>query len=259
TIDADCRAPHGWISGMVGRFDSELELAAGEVIVKGKGILAMFESLEFTGIQAMSAGCMNMGFPLTCNGANLAYRRSAFDRVKGFEGVGGLVSGDDDLLMQKIARDGHQRVAFITGKNTAVRVGAVKNVREFLSKRTRWASKITGYPSGAAIIFLASVFLFFAVVPLGILSWMAGLMGGASLMAGLGMKIAGDLLLAGRGAIKSGNSKLLLVFPLAEIFHIPYILYVTVRGYFGTFEWRGRKTGAFAENSERMINGRRLD
>ena len=259
TVDADCRVPHGWIGGIVGRFDSERELAAGEVIIEGRGVLAMLESLEFTGIQAMAAGCMNMGFPLTCNGANLAYRRSAFERVKGFEGVGGLVSGDDDLLMQKIALGGPERVVFVTGKDTAVRVGAVKSVREFFSKRTRWASKIRAYPSGAAILFLAAVFSFFCAAPLGILFWMAGFMGGASLATGLGMKIAGDFLLAGHGALKAGKPKLLLIFPLAEIFHIPYILFVTVKGYFGTFEWRGRKTGAFTENREQMIDGRRLD
>jgi cellulose synthase/poly-beta-1,6-N-acetylglucosamine synthase-like glycosyltransferase len=259
TVDADCRTPRGWIRGMVSRFDSEVELAAGEVIVEGRGMLAMLETLEFTGIQAMAAGCMNMGFPLTCNGANMAYRRTAFERVKGFEGVGGLVSGDDDLLMQKIARGGPHRVAFVTGRETAVHVGAVKNVGEFLAKRTRWASKISGYPSGAAIVFLSAVFLFFVAVPLGLLAWIAGWTGYESVAAGLGMKTAGDLLLAGSGVLKAGKPLLLLVFILAEILHIPYILFVAVRGYFGVFEWRGRRTGAFASDREQVINGRRLD
>jgi cellulose synthase/poly-beta-1,6-N-acetylglucosamine synthase-like glycosyltransferase len=259
TVDADCRVPNGWIRGMVSRFDSEIELAAGEVMIEGKGILAWLETLEFTGIQAMAAGCMNMGFPLTCNGANMAYRRSAFDRVKGFEGIAGLVSGDDDLLMQKIARGGTQRVAFVTGKNTAVRVGAVKNTNEFISKRIRWASKIRAYPSGEAIFFLSAVFIFFAAALMGIISFPFGLIRFDSIAAGLGMKITGDLLLAGTGAIKAGKPGLLFIFPFAEILHIPYILFVTVRGYFGVFEWRGRKTGAFATRQERSIDGRQLD
>ena len=250
TVDADCRVPVGWIRGMVGRLDKTVELAAGEVMVEGRGMLAMLETLEFTGIQAMAAGCMNMGFPLTCNGANMAYRRAAFERVKGFEGVGGLVSGDDDLLMHKIARGGLNRVAFVTGRETAVTVGAVKHVGEFLSKRTRWASKIRAYPSGAAIVFLSAVFLFFAAALVGFLSWIAGLTGCISLAAGMGMKTAGDFLLAGTGVLKAGKPLLLMVFPLAEILHIPYILFVTVRGYFGTFEWHGRRTGAFAADGE---------
>jgi hypothetical protein len=179
--------------------------------------------------------------------------------VKGFEGVGGLVSGEDDLLMQKIARGGPHRVAFVTGRETAVHVRAVKNAGEFLAKRTRWASKIKGYPSGAAIVFLSAVFLFFAAVPAGLFALSAGLMGYGSLAAGLSMKMTGDLLLAGSGVLRSGKPLLLLVFLLAEILHIPYILFVTVRGYFGSFEWRGRRTGAYASDREQVIDGKRLD
>jgi glycosyltransferase involved in cell wall biosynthesis len=250
TVDADCRVPSGWIRGMAARLGKTVELAAGEVVVEGKGILATLEILEFAGIQAMAAGCMNRGFPLTCNGANMAYYRATFERVNGFAGVGGLVSGDDDLLMHKIARGGTSRVAFVTGNETAVRVRAVKNVGEFLSKRIRWASKIRGYPKGKAIVFLSAIFLFFAAAIAGFLSWAAGLTGFISLAAGMGMKTAGDLLLAGTGVLKTGRPMLLMVFPLAEILHIPYILFVTVRGYFGTFEWHGRKTGAFAADGE---------
>ena len=39
-----------------------------------------------------------------CNGANLAYERKAFFEVNGFTGIDHIASGDDMLLMQKIAQ-----------------------------------------------------------------------------------------------------------------------------------------------------------
>ena len=80
TTDADCRVSSGWVKGIIKFFKPEVDLVAGYVTVEGGGFLGCLEALELTGIQAMAAGFMNAGFPITCNGANLAYRRSAFER-----------------------------------------------------------------------------------------------------------------------------------------------------------------------------------
>ena len=166
TVDADCRVHSGWVCGMVGHFTPGIDLAAGEVIVEGGGILGWIEALEFTSIQMMAAGLMNISLPVTCNGANLAYRRSAFERVGGFEGIGSMVSGDDDLLMQKIAAGRASSVIYTDSAKTKVHVKAHRTVRGFLEQRTRWASKIAGYPSRLAIVVLSIIFAFFVAVVL---------------------------------------------------------------------------------------------
>ncbi len=251
TVDADCRVPRKWVSEIVRHFTPETELVAGAVMVEGHGIRAGLEALEFTGIQAMAAGMMNLGFPITCNGANLAYRRSSFERVDGFQGIGKLVSGDDDLLMQKIARGNASRVVFLTGKETAVRVNAAGSLRELLMKRVRWASKIKGYPSVPAIALLALFFIFFAAVPVGLVCAASGFTGFGPLAFGYGLKTAGDLLLTSRGLADMGMRRHLRLFPLAELLHAPYIIGVTLKGFFGGFEWRGRRTGAYSGEMER--------
>ena len=242
TTDADCRAPRNWVSGMVKRFTPGVDLVAGMVVVEGTGLFGRLEALESTGIQCMAAGLMNAGFPVTCNGANLAYRRAAFDRVKGFEGVGTVVSGDDDMLMQKIARS--SGVVFAVEPDTAVRTAAAASLSRFFNQRARWASKTAHYPSSAARGLLAMFFVFFT----GMVVWLAAaLLGQASfgpLLAALGLKAAGDLLLTGYGVLNTGRPGLMLVFPLAECIHVPYIISVVLKGVFGSFEWRGRRTGA---------------
>ncbi len=244
TVDADCRAPANWIADMVARFRSGVDLVAGEIIVEDGGLMGRFEALEFTGIQMMSAGLMNAGFPITCNGANLAYRRSAFERAGGYDGIGRVVSGDDDMLMQKITTDDPGRAVYVTGKGTAVRVEGRGSLDAFITQRTRWASKISTYPSRKAVALLGVFFVFFLAGA----GWFAGALAGrlpwAPFLAAWALKITGDALLCGYGVVRNGRPGLLMLLPVAEILHVPYIIVVTLRGTFGSFEWQGRRIRA---------------
>jgi len=252
--DADCRVQKSWVRNMVGFFVAGVDLVAGDVIVEGGGITGWFEALESTGIQVMAAGLMNTGFPVTCNGANMAYRRTAFYRAGGFEGIGRMVSGDDDLLMQKIAQEQSSRVIFVSGRETAVYSHAAKSPGEFFERRARWASKIFGYPSRGAVFLLSFFFAFFTAIPLWLFLTLSGVFGSGVLFAGFGMKLAGDILLVLFGLIKMRHVKLMLLFPLAEVLHIPYIIVVTLKGFFGSFEWRGRQTKAVSHECGEIIN-----
>ncbi|MFC1540844.1 glycosyltransferase [Candidatus Latescibacterota bacterium] len=244
TTDADCRVTENWIGNVIKHFAPGIDLVAGEVIVEGGGLAGWMETLEFTGIQMMASGFMNAGFPVTCNGANLAYRRTAFERVGGFERIDRMVSGDDDLLMQKIAEGNPSKVVFVTDKESAVYTGAVRGFREFFTKRARWASKITTYPSKRAVVLLSLFFAYFVALPICLILAVYGAFHIGILSAGIGLKIAGDMTLVLYGLIKIERTKLMLLLPFAEIFHIPYIIAVNLKGFFGTFEWRDRTTKA---------------
>ena len=254
TTDADCRVQQNWVRGKVKFFAPGVDLVAGDVIVEGGGVLGWLEAVEFTGIQTMAAGLMNDRFPITCNGANLAYRRAAFERVNGFEGIGHMVSGDDDLLMQKIARKQLSHVIYIPGRETAVYSRAVDSPGEFFARRARWASKISRYPSIGAVVLLSFFFVFFTAVPIWFFTALFGVFGFGPLIAGFGMKLAGDILLTFYGVIKIERVKLMLVFPLAEVLHIPYIIGVTLKGFYGSFEWRGRRTTAVSPEYRENVN-----
>jgi cellulose synthase/poly-beta-1,6-N-acetylglucosamine synthase-like glycosyltransferase len=214
------------------------------VLVEGRGLFGWFQSLELTGIQSMAAGLMNAHFPITCNGANLAYRRSAFEQAGGFKGVETMVSGDDDLLMQKIARGDTARVVFVMDNETVVRTEAAEHRGQFFSQRARWASKVARYPSIPAVALMAVFFSFFCVIPVWLVLALLQKATFLPLILSFGLKTAGDLLLTGYGVIRTGRPELMLMFPLAEIIHVPYIIGVTLKGFFGSFEWRGRHTGA---------------
>ena len=110
--DADCRpAGNSWISLMSAHFhDATHFVLAYSPYLKMKGFLNAFIRFDtlITAIQYLSFAML--GNPYMGVGRNLAYRRSRFLEVKGFNDMLGITGGDDDLFVNRYAR----------GKNTSV-------------------------------------------------------------------------------------------------------------------------------------------
>lgn len=111
-IDADCM-PEGksWIAGMMRNFSRETEfvLGYGAYLQKKTFLnrLITFDTL-FIGLQYM--GMARAGKPYMGVGRNLAYRKETFYRQKGFAQFLGLVSGDDDLMVNRAATPWNTKV-----------------------------------------------------------------------------------------------------------------------------------------------------
>jgi poly-beta-1,6-N-acetyl-D-glucosamine synthase len=76
-----------------------------------------------------------------CNGANLAFRKSAFEAVDGYSGNLDVPSGDDEFLMRKIKKTFPQGVIFIPFEDAVVRTVPKESVAAFFAQRIRWAGK----------------------------------------------------------------------------------------------------------------------
>ncbi|MGA1199613.1 MAG: glycosyltransferase, partial [Candidatus Latescibacterota bacterium] len=112
TTDADCRPEQDWISSTTQCFTPSMGMVLGYApLLSPTQSFPPFLSLQSLVVAALSAGGAGIGFPLTCTGRNLAYRRQAYDAVNGFAGVGHIIGGDDVYLMNKIAQTPYQ-IAF---------------------------------------------------------------------------------------------------------------------------------------------------
>ena len=110
--DADCKpVSKNWISKMQANFTENIEIVLGYGgYLQKKGFLnklIRFDSL-FIAMQYFSFAMA--GIPYMGVGRNLAYRKSVFFKNKGFASHLKIKSGDDDLLVNKIANK----------KNTAI-------------------------------------------------------------------------------------------------------------------------------------------
>ena len=58
-----------------------------------KSLLSRLQAMEFTSLAASTAAAIGIGHPILCNGANLAFRKSAFLEVGGYEGNMDILRG----------------------------------------------------------------------------------------------------------------------------------------------------------------------
>jgi len=124
--DADCRpASNQWVRHMAQAFDSQqTNIVLGySPYKKRRGLLNQFIRFEtlFTGIQYLSMAIA--GKPYMGVGRNMAYRKSLFMKVKGFNKFLELTGGDDDLFVNKYGNRqntqiaiGHESVVFSVPK-----------------------------------------------------------------------------------------------------------------------------------------------
>ncbi len=179
TTDADCVHDPEWLASIASSFQSsDCVMAVGGVRIEpSASLFARLQALEFTSLIGTTAGTLFYKRPTMCNGANLAFRKSAFLEVSGYDGNLEIASGDDEFLMRKIDKRFPRGIVFLTEKKSVVTTRSASTLNEFFQQRIRWASKWSTNPSLATKLLAVFIFLFqfsYVLLPIvGLLGWLA--------------------------------------------------------------------------------------
>jgi poly-beta-1,6-N-acetyl-D-glucosamine synthase len=143
TTDADCFFSSSWLELIHEHFcNPTVKLTFGAVrINSGASFFAQLQSMEFASVLGTGVAAHALGFPLYCNGANLAFRRSTFEEVKGYEGNMDIPSGDDEFLLKKVAAVYPSGTKFMNQSESIVSTIPQPTLKEFVHQRVRWAGK----------------------------------------------------------------------------------------------------------------------
>ncbi|CAN1574425.1 COG1215 Glycosyltransferases, probably involved in cell wall biogenesis [Spirosomataceae bacterium] len=163
--DGDCVLSENILDRYLEMFQNEqIKFISGPVTFfntsKGfwENIWGKLQIVEFASLVGSAAVSIFMGKPNMCSGANIAYRRSVFQEVNGYEGNLNLASGDDEFLMHKIAQKYPEGVLFAKTEACIVQTNACESINDFYNQRKRWASKWTHYASLLPKLLAAFVF-----------------------------------------------------------------------------------------------------
>lgn len=242
TTDADCRMGPDWLSTIVNFYEEKKYkmISSPVAYFDEKSFFERAQTLEFLYLIGLGASTIGNKKPSTCNGANLAYEREAFYEVGGFKGIDDLASGDDELLLHKMAVRFEGNIGFLKNEDAVVYTHPKATLKEFIQQRKRWASKSTRYKNKSIIVLGVCIWLFNLSILINL---------GAGLFIGFYFKLALLQLLAKMFVefvflydvtAFAKRKSLLILLPVLNVMHILYIVYIGIAGNTGKYNWKGR-------------------
>ena len=243
--DADCIVPRQWLETISQHFSSDTGLVQGiTAYAENAGMNRFFwgmQAIDFLSHGIVSAAAIGAGMPLNSNANNFAFRRTLFEEVAGYgEGSKKVVSGDDDLLLQRITADKKWQITYMTDPAGAVTTAPTPTVAGVFEQRKRWGSKTVNYPKRQAA-FLFGIFLFYCSIAaaciMGFLEPRFFLVVAAMVV----IKIAGEYLLLIPGTALFHQKKLRPYILPASLVQAPVVIAAVILGVFGRFSWKGER------------------
>lgn len=243
TTDADCIHQKSWLRRLADCFDSDTGFVSAPVeLIPTPGIFSALQQIEFKGLILAGAGLIGSGNPVICNGANVAYKKSAFQKAGGFRDNLNLSSGDDEFLMRGISALPGYKVKFCNNKEAVVFTKPENGIAGFFNQRRRWAGKITRYEDKGLILNLFLIFLFYLSLIIQAVLAVAGYSFFLLLLSfSFLIKLIFEFVIIKKGDNLFSHKNGFLIFLIAELVHIPYIIIASAAGTFGKFTWKGRR------------------
>jgi cellulose synthase/poly-beta-1,6-N-acetylglucosamine synthase-like glycosyltransferase len=243
TTDGDTRIGPTWVSSMVSiQQQTGARLIAGPVVFEGaETLFEQFQALDFAGMMGITAASLRSGLYNMANGANLMYEKSAFVEVGGYRDIDHTSSGDDMLLVYKVAQQYKGSVVFAKCKEAIVRTAPMRKLSDFLQQRFRWTSKSGQYQDKRITGILALVYL-------SVLSLIINFSG--AYFSDTMLKLAAiqfvvkwlvDIPLLWATSCYFNKLNLMRTYFSSQLMHILYIVGVGTLGNLLSYEWKGRK------------------
>jgi cellulose synthase/poly-beta-1,6-N-acetylglucosamine synthase-like glycosyltransferase len=241
--DADCRVPPTWLEAICECFGPDVGLVQGitnYVYVQGMNkVFFNLQAIDFLSHGVVAAAAIGAHFPLNSNANNLAFRKAAFSAVGGYGAARSVVSGDDDLLVQRISKSKAWKIRFMTDFRGAVETLPAPTWKALFEQRKRWGSKTVHY-NVRQIFFLSIIFCFYCLLIVCFLSCFYK----AALLPVFGylflIKLLGEVILMVPGTGLFGKKRLRPFLIPASFIQLPLVVCSVVLGVFGKFGWKGQ-------------------
>ena len=245
TTDADCIAGGEWLPLLVSYYEKhQPKFIAAPVNMMGEqNLLQRFQSLDFIGMMGVTGAGIWKGFMHMSNGANMAYEKKVFEELNGYEGIDHVASGDDMLLMQKIAATYPDQIAFVKNKAATIFTEAQPTLSAFVQQRIRWASKSSQYTENLVNVQLVLVFLFCCniIVSLCLIPFW-GITALLLFLLQVTIKGIADFRQLNGMTQFFYRSDLMAIFVPALFMHIAYIVVIgTLANLVKRYRWKGRE------------------
>jgi len=140
--DADTTPPASWLQALAEHMHPQTVLIAGYSPQQSHTSTWWSDFLVTDSLASafVAAGTISWNFGVTCTGRNLAYRRQEFCQIGGFAATPDTLSGDDDFILQKIAKSGKGKLVYAFTPASHIPATGPATIGKFLAQKQRHLS-----------------------------------------------------------------------------------------------------------------------
>lgn len=242
TTDADCKLPKYWLDVFDGYIQQNNPnmLVAPVTLDKAHSFFERFQMLDTLSLQGATIGGFGIKKPFLCNGANLVYKTSVFDAVKGFDGNAHMASGDDIFLLEKLVKYDKQKVQYLLHDQAIVKTKAQPNFKSLKSQRVRWAAKTSSYKNAFGKLVGFLVLLMNALLVCMPLLYFAQIIILKTLVYTIAIKCLVDFLLLFKSARFFGQESYLASYIFSSVLYPFFSVYIAFLSVFKGYKWKDR-------------------
>lgn len=143
TTDADCVFSESWLNAKrkgIQKQNCDMIISPVSAIALESGFFSIVSHIELVVLQTITRAAVKNECPFLANGANLMFKKSAWEKVGQYQSHEHLASGDDVLLLNSFKKAGLKILYHLD--NDATVITKIRNNRvEWFNQRLRWASK----------------------------------------------------------------------------------------------------------------------
>lgn len=119
---------------------SEADLYILPAILKAKKFHEHLYEVDLILVNAANCGIAGLKRPIMASGANLLYKRDAFEKYDNFESHSHMPSGDDIYLLRDFRKQ-NAVIRLITDTTFSIETETPQSLKEFFNQRLRWIAK----------------------------------------------------------------------------------------------------------------------
>src|SRR5690606_3664151 len=242
TTDADCVLPKFWLDC----FDAYIQKHQPELIVapvtysESKNFIERFQLLDVLSLQAATVGGFGIKQPFLCNGANLAYKKSVFQSLQGFEGNAHIASGDDIFLLEKVIKKDKKNAHYLKSNHAIVTTQPQPDFESLIAQRVRWASKTSAYQNLFGKLTGILILLMNAMIMCLVVMAIINLISYKIVLYILLIKFYIDLLLIYKSAQFFEQKSVLKTYIPSFFIYPIFTVYVAFLSVFSEYKWKSR-------------------
>ncbi|MCX7877772.1 MAG: glycosyltransferase [Ignavibacteria bacterium] len=217
TTDADIEVNPKWITEMLKYYDEKTGVVSSYSVIRPESLFSSLQSVDWLYLLSIACGGDGIGVPISCVGNNMSYRKTAYDKVGGYEGIKFSVT-EDFMLLQKIHKDAGYKTKFPLNKSTMNVTAPCSNLTELFRQKKRWAAGGLGEFNYGIIIglllWLSGAVILTGWIYLDINLWLGFIL----------LKLMTDFIFIFPSVSEFRMHRVLLFLPLFEIYFALYVI-----------------------------------